>query len=109
MWRYQIKKYPYSWDDAAYLTMNSLNVAPSTWHSIGNYQLNTPPENDENLFYIPEVSVVMIFSGCTGFLLNYGYYISCQFEFWVGSLLLVQSLVHVKPFIFKFGVLGLLI
>ncbi|XP_078181239.1 chaperone DnaJ-domain superfamily protein [Carex rostrata] len=34
LWRYQIKRHPYSWDDASYLTMNSLNIGTSTWHGI---------------------------------------------------------------------------
>ncbi|KAJ3683971.1 hypothetical protein LUZ61_013135 [Rhynchospora tenuis] len=34
LWRYQIKKHPYAWDDACYLTMNSLNINPTAWHGI---------------------------------------------------------------------------
>ncbi|KAJ3676106.1 hypothetical protein LUZ60_003518 [Juncus effusus] len=33
-WRYQIKKNPYSWDDASYLTMNSLNIPSNTWQTL---------------------------------------------------------------------------
>ncbi|KAK9084891.1 hypothetical protein Sjap_025302 [Stephania japonica] len=33
-WRYQVKKAPYSWDDACYLTQRSLRVAPDAWGNI---------------------------------------------------------------------------
>ncbi|XP_072969100.1 dnaJ protein ERDJ7 [Typha angustifolia] len=33
-WRYQIKRYPFSWDDACYLTQTCLKVPPSAWRNI---------------------------------------------------------------------------
>ncbi|KAK9092126.1 hypothetical protein Syun_027037 [Stephania yunnanensis] len=33
-WRYQVKKAPYSWDDACYLTRKSLRAAPDAWENI---------------------------------------------------------------------------
>lgn len=34
MWRYWVKRLPYSWDDAALLTRRSLGIASSTWSSM---------------------------------------------------------------------------
>ncbi|KAK1325594.1 Chaperone protein dnaJ 15 [Acorus calamus] len=34
VWRYQIKKAPYSWDDACYLTRTSLKAPPESWWSL---------------------------------------------------------------------------
>ncbi|KAJ1423760.1 DnaJ domain containing protein [Sesbania bispinosa] len=33
-WRYKVKKYPYSWEDASYLTHCSLGLPPDRWESI---------------------------------------------------------------------------
>lgn len=34
-WRYQIKKAPYSWEDASYLTQRSLGVPHESWRYMG--------------------------------------------------------------------------
>lgn len=34
LWRYHIKKSPYSWDDACYLTRTSLKVPPDAWRNM---------------------------------------------------------------------------
>ncbi|XVE51162.1 hypothetical protein DITRI_Ditri02bG0017100 [Diplodiscus trichospermus] len=36
-WRYKVKRAPYSWEDASYLTRNSLRVPLDAWLNIGNY------------------------------------------------------------------------
>ncbi|XP_061376525.1 chaperone protein dnaJ 50 [Gastrolobium bilobum] len=33
-WRYKVKKYPYSWDDASYLTQRSLGIPHDRWRNI---------------------------------------------------------------------------
>jgi len=33
-WRYRVKKLPYAWEDACYLTQTSLNIPASTWKNI---------------------------------------------------------------------------
>jgi len=39
-WRYRVKKLPYAWEDACYLTQTSLNIPASTWKNIGNLQFH---------------------------------------------------------------------
>nr|CAD1829627.1 unnamed protein product [Ananas comosus var. bracteatus] len=34
LWSYRIKKYPYSWDDACYLTRTRLKMPPNIWDSM---------------------------------------------------------------------------
>ena len=33
-WRYKVKKYPYSWEDASYLTQRSLSIPLDRWRNI---------------------------------------------------------------------------
>ena len=39
-WRYRVKKLPYAWEDACYLTQTSLKIPASTWKNIGNLQFH---------------------------------------------------------------------
>lgn len=36
-WRYKMKKCPYAWEDASYLTQRSLGLPNDRWRSIGDY------------------------------------------------------------------------
>ncbi|XP_048333045.1 chaperone protein dnaJ 50 [Ziziphus jujuba] len=36
-WRYKVKKAPYSWEDATYLTQRSLRVPPDAWGNIDEF------------------------------------------------------------------------
>lgn len=35
-WRYKVKKAPYSWEDASYLTRRSLGARADAWRNLGN-------------------------------------------------------------------------
>lgn len=35
-----MKKYPYSWEDASYLTQRSLSIPLDRWRNIGDYNLS---------------------------------------------------------------------
>uniref|UniRef100_A0A0D3HSZ9 J domain-containing protein n=1 Tax=Oryza barthii TaxID=65489 RepID=A0A0D3HSZ9_9ORYZ len=37
-WRYRIKKLPYAWEDACYLTRTSLKIPANTWQNIDDYR-----------------------------------------------------------------------
>uniref|UniRef100_A0A0E0RFM1 J domain-containing protein n=1 Tax=Oryza rufipogon TaxID=4529 RepID=A0A0E0RFM1_ORYRU len=37
-WRYRIKKLPYAWEDACYLTRMSLKIPANTWENIDDYR-----------------------------------------------------------------------
>eukprot|EP00494_Astrolonche_serrata_P008688 UN08732 len=36
-WRYRVKKSPYAWEDACYLTRTSLRMPASTWQNIDEF------------------------------------------------------------------------
>ncbi|TVU20765.1 hypothetical protein EJB05_30361 [Eragrostis curvula] len=38
LWRYRVKKLPYAWEDACYLTQTSLRMPANAWKNMGNYQ-----------------------------------------------------------------------
>jgi hypothetical protein len=40
-WTYRVKKSPYSWEDASYLTQRSLGLHDDRWRSIGDYNFST--------------------------------------------------------------------
>ncbi|KAG8045137.1 hypothetical protein GUJ93_ZPchr0008g13998 [Zizania palustris] len=37
-WRYHVKKLPYAWEDACYLTRKSLKIHANTWQNIDDYR-----------------------------------------------------------------------
>ncbi|CAI9087754.1 OLC1v1021910C2 [Oldenlandia corymbosa var. corymbosa] len=39
LWRYKVKRAPYSWEDASYLTRRSLGVPHDSWNYIGSFPL----------------------------------------------------------------------